>query len=215
MFRRTSVLAFTMAAAMAVSGVASTAAGAAPHRAHAPSVALPTAPPSATAPLRRAAHVSRRRVSVPRRDRRRGGRRVARAASFSNAWFGSGAACVGTATTLSVGRNFGLAPGTYFSWRSRLRIYDPRTGAQFWSSWSGSVSDRVTTTSYLLPDGTFILGASGGINPAPSPSITWTVSRGLYVMPYAEVIGYGERPVNYGYVAPPNGFAQPNWCYVA
>jgi hypothetical protein len=204
-----------MAAAFAVSGVAAAAVGAAPQRAHAPNAALPTALPSATAKFGRAARVSRRRVTVPRQEPRRGGRRVARAAAFSNAWFGSGAACVGTATTLSVGRDFGLAPGTYFRWRSRLRIYDPRTGAQFWSSWSGAVNDRVTTTSYMLPDGTFVMGASGGINPAPSPSITWTVNRGLYVMPYAEVIGYGERPVNYGYVARPNGFAQPNWCYVA
>jgi hypothetical protein len=202
--RRTVVVSLAVTAILAA-GFPSTAA-AAPPTAHAAS------PGDAVVarPARSSRQPAKLRLRVPKR---RGA--VAGASAFADAWSGSGAACIGTATTLSIGRQFGLPAGTYFTWRSRLWMYNPRTGVQGWSNWSGTVSDRVTPGSYLLPGGIFVMGPSGGINPAPSPQITWTVSRGWWVMPYAQVIGYGERPVNYGYVASPNAFSQPNWCYIA
>jgi hypothetical protein len=201
--RSTTVVSLAVTAILAA-GLPSTAAAAPPRSASADA-------PAVVARLAHGIrHVSGHRQRPPKRRRA-----VAGASAFSNAWFGSGAACISTATTLSIGRQFGLPAGTYFTWRSRLWMYNPRTGVQGWTNWSYTVSDRVTTGSYLLPGYIFVMGASGGINPEPSPQITWNVSRGWWVMPYVEVIGYGERPVNYGYVESPNRFSQPNWCYIA
>jgi hypothetical protein len=217
MSRQTRIASLASVAALATAVGASGAVAAQPSAKHVspPPRAVSPSPLKATSPLAAlSAHPSaRRHVRVPKRPAHRA--LGARSAAFSDAWFGSGAACVGTAVTMSIGRQFGLPAGTYFTWRSRLWMYNPTTGAQGWTNWSGTVSDRVTPGTYLLPDGTFVMGPSGGINPAPSPSITWTINRGWYVQPYAEVIGVGSRPVNFGYVAPPNGFAQPNWCYIA
>lgn len=143
-------------------------------------------------------------------------RAVARASAFADAWFGSGAQCVGQFTTLSLGRQFGLPAGTSFTWRSRLWMYNPHSGVRGWSNWSGTVSDRVTTGSGLYGTSTAVFSnASGGVNPASSPHITWTIARGWWVMPYIQVLGYGERPVNYDTVRAPNDFSQPNWCFIA
>jgi hypothetical protein len=144
-----------------------------------------------------------------------GGVLEARASASSNVWFGSGANCVGTAVTLSVGRQFGLAPGAYFTWRSRLYVYNPRTHVRGYTHWSRLFYDQVPTQTYVTPDGTLMLGAPGGVNPAPAPTSVWTVNHGWWVTPYVHVTGVGTRPVNFAYVPGPDRFAQPNWCYVA
>jgi hypothetical protein len=173
---------------------------------------------AAKAPVARIAHPSHTmKINLPLPSSLGAGRGhgLARTASVSNAWFGSGAECVGTAVSLSVGRQFGLAPGTNFAWRSRLYMYNPRTGVTGYSNYGPWIYDQITTDSYILPDGTFVMGATGGVNPAPAPTSVWTVSHGWYVTPYVQVSGVAERSVNFDSVFAPDSFAQPNWCYVA
>jgi hypothetical protein len=212
-FARLAPLAAVALAAALPAPAGATAASAPASAAQLPRVAPPTDAIvqglARTTPHRRGPVVkrARRRISMQRPG-------MARASSFSDAWFGSGAACVGTSVALSVGRDFGLAPGTYFSWRARMLVYNPRTGAENWSAWSGLYYDRVSTTSYMLPDGTFVMGNTG-VDPSPVPTSAWSIQRGLWVSPYVEVTGYGTHPVNFGYVPAPDSFAQPNWCYIA
>jgi hypothetical protein len=184
--------------------------------------AAAAAPPKSQAASAAEGNVAARIARGDRQLAKRGARppmrrrAVGRTSAFADAWFGSGAECVGQFTTLSLGRQFGLPAGTYFSWRSRLWMYNPSSGVRGWSNWSYTVSDRVTTGSGLYGTSTAVFSnASGGINPSTSPHITWTIPRGWWVMPYVQVLGYGERPVNYHTVYAPNDFSQPNWCFIA
>lgn len=141
---------------------------------------------------------------------------VARAASVSNAWNGGSATCVGTAISLSMGRNFGLPLGTSFRWRSRLLVYNPRTGTQAFTGYGPWMYDQMPNPSgYFYYDGAwwFVMGPSGGILPAFSPTDAWT-SNGNWVSPYVQVDGYGERPVNITGVAGSGRYSAPNWCYL-
>ena len=125
--------------------------------------------------------------------------------------------CIGTSLVISIGRSFNIPPGTHFAWRSRLWVYNPRTGKSYWTAYSGLFYDQTANASgYItLSDGTtlFVMGPSGGILPAYSPTSVWTVTGGLYVTPYVQVIGYGEAPVNITDVDYGSRYSAPNWCY--
>jgi len=143
--------------------------------------------------------------------------KVARAASVSNAWNGASATCVGTAMSLSMGRNFGLPLGTHFAWRSRLLVFDSRTGTSSFTSYGPWLYDQMPNpnTYTYNADGTvtFTMGTSGGVLPTYSPTDAWT-GHGVWVYPYVQVNGYGERPVNITGVAGTGRYSDPNWCYL-
>jgi hypothetical protein len=143
--------------------------------------------------------------------------KIARAASVSDAWNGAGAMCVGTAMSISMGRNFGLPLGTHFAWRSRLRQYNPRTGVYSWTGYGPWEYDVMPNPSGYIQDSDgywwFIMGPSGGILPTFSPTDAWT-ANGLWVTPYVQVSGYGEHPVNITDIAGTGRFSAPNWCYL-
>jgi hypothetical protein len=197
------------AAALAVAVAAATAPVAGAARPAAPS-AHATASPGARAhrarPLSRAALAKAKPVH----------RGSAHAASVSSAWYGASATCVGTSMSISMGRNFGLPMGTHFRWRSRLLIYNSRTGTNQMTAYGPWMYDEMPNPSgYIFINGSwwFVMGPSGGILPTFSPTDAWT-SAGAWVYPYVQVEGYGERPVNITGVAGTGRYSDPNWCWL-